>query len=375
MRGTKSQSSLVKPCRRQISHNSRKFYLNILSKSINNLGNKNYLPFCDSIVDDDPDCSKMETSRNAGRAYLTHADFNGYVTDFNIWSRTLSIPEMKTWTTCQSFEKGNLLAWNPNDWTPSQLFSDGSPVTVHSEVQVNSDAFCPSTSPNGRTYTLFTDHFFTHAEGFLLCKQFSGDMAHTRTMEESIIVNDFINTVWDKHDIKPKGVYYRYTDVAENGVWVDPETGFVASNMKCPDNPDDCDGVIQWSIHEPEGGDAENCAGGIQKVGGLESNGYDIRCTVKHSIVCEDISSDLVLRGLCPLSKFGKRYMMSPNYLDERRFFNGYTGWKLSYENDVWSLRHPSILDTYANYGESKHYPMGRKTWQVTNDVCSGNEC
>ena len=114
------------------------------------------MPYCESIVDDDPDCSNLKTSRNAGRTYLTHADFNGYVTDLNIWSRTLSIPEMKAWTTCQSFEKGDLLPWNHEDWTPSQIFSDGSPVIVHTEVQVNSDNFCPSSSPNGKTYTFFT---------------------------------------------------------------------------------------------------------------------------------------------------------------------------------------------------------------------------
>ena len=44
-------------------------------------------------------------------------DYVGYVTDHNLWSRSLSIPEMKAWTTCQSYEKGNLLPWNAEDWT------------------------------------------------------------------------------------------------------------------------------------------------------------------------------------------------------------------------------------------------------------------
>ena len=144
--------------------------------------------------------------------------------------------------------------------------------------------------------------------------------------------------------------------------------------MNCPDDPSDCYGVIQWSLStEPNGGKAENCLRGIQKKGGIENNAYDLNCAVESSIVCEDISSEVVFRGLCPLSKFGKSYLMSPYYLDERRFFNGYTGWKLSFENDVWSLRHPTIADTYAEYTESKHYPMERRTWQVTNDVCSSN--
>ena len=305
---------------------------------------------------------------------LAHSgDFNGYLTDHNMWDRTLSIPEMKAWTTCQSFEKGNLLPWNHEDWTPSQLFDDNSPVIVHTEVQVNSDSFCPSSSSNGKTYTLFADNIFSHPKGLQLCKQFNGEMAHTRTLEETKIVNEAIVNEWNQHGIKEKGVWYRYTDVKENGVWLDPETGFVASMMNCPDNPDDCYGVIQWNLnHEPEGGDGENCASGIQRTAGIERNAYDLGCAIDYCVLCEEISREIVLRGLCPLSKFGKKYLISPTYLDERRFFNGYTGWKLLYEDDAWSLKHPSIPDTYARYTESKHYPMGRKTWEVTNDACSG---
>ena len=198
-------------------------------------------------------------------------------------------------------------------------------------------------------------------------------MAHTRTLEETKIVNEFIVDVWEKHSIKEKGVYYRYTDVEENGVWIDPETGFVASFMNCRDDPNDCYGVINWNLnHEPEGGDGENCAAGIQRKAGIERSSYDLGCAIEYCIICEETSREIVLRGLCPLSKFGKKYLISPKYLDDRRFFNGYTGWKLSFENEVWSLRHPSIPDTYAKYTESKYYPMGRKTWEVTNDVCSG---
>ena len=342
---------------------------------LNNSDRKFFHTYCMEVEDDpdNPECTFAKTSVTGGSVLVYEDDFNGFVTDHNIWSRTLSIPEMKAWTTCGSFEKGDLLPWNHENWTPTVRFFDGSPVVVHSEVEVNTDDFCPSTSQNGKTYTLFPDNIFSHPQGLHLCKQFNGEMAHSRTLEEGEIVNSYIASEWKKHGIKEKGVYYRYTDEEENGLWKDPETGFVASMMNCPDDPDECYGVIQWNLnHEPEGGDGENCAAGLQKSAGLERSSYDLGCAIELSIACEEISREIVLRGLCPLSKFGKKYLISPNYFEERRFFNGYTGWKLSYENDAWSLRHPSISDTYAKYTESKYYPMGRKVWEVTNDVCSG---
>ena len=336
--------------------------------------------------EDDCDCSKLKNCRlpyyadcdfkNRGSMQMLYRDhFAGYVTDHNMWSRALSIPEMLDLTTCKSFQKGDLLPWNPDDWTPVQLDDNGDPIDVHSNVEVDSEAFCSKSSPNGKTYTLFTDNMYNHDNGLLLCKQFGGTMAHTRTKEESDIVHNYIQDTREKsanwkEALKSKRIWYRYRDEEEDGVWKDPETGFIASFMNCRDDPNDCYGVINWNLnHEPEGGAAENCAGGIERAGRLS---YDITCDQESCIICEEISRELNLRGLCPLSKIGKKYLMGQEPLDNRRYFTGYTGWKLSFEDDVWSLKHMTTVDTFAEYTDSKHYPMGRKTWKVTNDVCSG---
>ena len=167
--------------------------------------------------------------RNRGRIYLAYKFYTvGYITDKNFWSRALSIPEMIDWTTCKSFQKGDLLPWNRDDWTPCQRDENGNPVNVQDDVIVDSESFCSTPSPNGKTYTMFSDTIYSFDLGFLLCRQFGGTMAHTRTTEETDIVRNFILNLKDKSSVWKDAlggrIWYRYRDDEEEGVWKDPET-------------------------------------------------------------------------------------------------------------------------------------------------------
>ena len=200
-------------------------------------------------------------------------------------------------------------------------------------------------------------------------------MAHSTTKEEWEIITVFIEELRDKSTnwkeaIDTSSMWFRYRDDEVEGVWKDPETGFIASFMNCKDDPNDCYGVINWELNtQPEGGRAEQCVCGFT----YHRLAWDITCKQKMNVICEEISTEITIRGLCPLSKIDKKYLMAPDPVENRRFFTGYGGWKLIYENNIWSLQHVTISDTYAEYTASKDYPMGRKTWSITNDVCSGN--
>ena len=317
--------------------------------------------------------------RNRGRIFLAmNHHFAGYLTDSNLWSRPLTIDEMIDWTTCKSFEKGNLQPWNREDWRPTVVDENGDPAIVHDEVLVDTAAFCSSPSPNGKTYTIFADDIYTHDNAMLLCRQFGGDMAHTTTLEEDQIVRNFLQDVRDKsslwYEITDKNYWYRYRDDEIEGVWDDPVTGFIASFMNCPDDPSECYSVIPWELnHQPEGGPAENCCL-TRFYREQDASTYDITCAQEDvSVICEGISTEIKLRGLCPISNIGKKYLMSPDPLEKRRFFKGYTGWTLKYENNIWSISNERNPEISVEYRESMHYPMGRKSWKVTNDICTGN--
>ena len=64
---------------------------------------------------------------------------------------------------------------------------------------------------------------------------------------------------------------------------------------------------------------------------------------------------------------------MAQEPLDKRRFFKGYTGWTITFEQDIWMLKSQRVNDTFAMFTVNKDYPMGRRTWMITNDVCSGS--
>ena len=138
-------------------------------------------------------------------------------------------------------------------------------------------------------------------------------------------------------------VYIRYTDAEEEGVWKDPETGFIASYEKCPDDPNECYGVIDWeTLGEPEGGAAENCASGIE-----DKYTIDLTCDSILSVLCEEATTELNLRGLCAATLIGSKYLMSPEPINRKRFFFGYTGWTLVFK-EFWKLNNPTVSDTFA---------------------------
>ena len=41
---------------------------------------------------------------------------SGYITDLHFWGRSLSVDEMFDFTTCRSFQPGDILPWNVDDW-------------------------------------------------------------------------------------------------------------------------------------------------------------------------------------------------------------------------------------------------------------------
>ena len=53
----------------------------------------------------------LTLSGNAKGRFLS-----GYISDVHFWRRSLSINEMFNFTTCQSFQPGDILPWNADDW-------------------------------------------------------------------------------------------------------------------------------------------------------------------------------------------------------------------------------------------------------------------
>ena len=146
-----------------------------------------------------------------GSRYLS-----GYVSDLHFWKRSLSIEEMYKFTTCGSFEPGDILPWNADDW---KLMNE----TIANKlkvVTVDTEEFCPVWGQ----YTFFPDAY-TAYDAADLCRRFGGSMVNTTTKAQFQSAVDHLITLkaTDKYDnFDP---WTRLRDEKVFNEWVDFETG------------------------------------------------------------------------------------------------------------------------------------------------------
>ena len=51
----------------------------------------------------------------------SHPAFIGDISEFNVWNYTLSASKIPSLATCESFEKGNIISWEPNNFINSNV--------------------------------------------------------------------------------------------------------------------------------------------------------------------------------------------------------------------------------------------------------------
>ena len=60
----------------------------------------------------------METQWSGFTIGQANQPFSGYLTDIQIFGESLSTKEMHDITSCQLFKKGDMYAWDADDWEP-----------------------------------------------------------------------------------------------------------------------------------------------------------------------------------------------------------------------------------------------------------------
>ena len=51
----------------------------------------------------------------------SHQAIIGDISEFNVWNYTLSASKISSLATCESFEKGNIISWEPNNFINSNV--------------------------------------------------------------------------------------------------------------------------------------------------------------------------------------------------------------------------------------------------------------
>ena len=250
---------------------------------------------------------------------------NGYMADLQIWDKALSYEEMIDITTCKSFPKGNLMAWNAEDWGP--VFPSW---TDWSYEDVDSNDFCPK---NFRYLYFPGTNAATFDDIEQFCQKFGGNVVNTTTKEQVQDAFDFFKNLWYDanwpQDVGQSGMFLTvWNDNAEEGNWTHIDT-----SQPPPE--------IVWHLSEPNGETGENCLQYTlvvtnkgtenEKVSSLV--GRDYSCKGKRGVLCEDTRKfSGIIFGLCKATHFDTTYLLNskPSGIDEgnqiRRFFSGNTG-------------------------------------------------
>ena len=174
--------------------------------------------------------------------------FTGYLTDIQIFGKSLTTEEMHDITSCKLFKQGDIYSWDADDWEPldKELQKNESTAVQYRTVKVPKKSLCKA----AEKYTFFPDPY-PFSDGVNLCRRFGGKPIDVSTSAKANAVAMFLgkNIVENpKYDATIRGLYSMYNDEKEFNVWRHYQTD------ELPTDP------IAWDIGEPNGGMKENCA-------------------------------------------------------------------------------------------------------------------
>ena len=251
-------------------------------------------------------------------------NFNGYITEFNIFDSFLEYETMAKWTSCKLKERGNVFAWNPQ-WLNLTSPEESIQNSVEALMTVN---FCEPKIKH--VYNVFYDkqHRINQYEASRICQKVNAKLAappiNFEEMMEITAVGGKRRTwnmwtsgkvktkpEWDKDFYPENGIYEYYDD--QTGEDIEPlrfnkEPFFTLKTEKSIYTyiPDICLTCASLSC--------EN-----QKCGGTPD---------RASALCKSEGPIwLQISGLCQVSTVDRRYrMLEPKESGKRHTFVGSLG-------------------------------------------------
>ena len=268
----------------------------------------------------------------------------GRMTDFNMWKRALTIPEMTDFTMCKKMFKGDLVNWDESGWDLVNI----------TEINNSEEEICISPKPGD---VLFPEKR-TLESLKSICGRFKGQVSVIKDEESQSEMSDKVAAM------KECGSFWNgWADEDEEGIWRDV-------------NGDDYllkdETFVPWSLGKPNGGRAENC--GLVRKGKNVWN--DAPCELEYCGFCQlEKAPDLQIRGLCDKTKFDLRYSWTWTYTNDRHAFRGFADSLLSFDsiNEVWQLTSYKNSELMA-VSDMDDYPFGTYDWTIYNETCYGDE-
>ena len=305
----------------------------------------------------------------------------GIITDMNVWNTLLSDQDMIDFTTCKEMSKGTHFPWNIDQWHINETLERKGKIR---KVSINEEELCQQDlskkielfKPDGRG--------FNWDSSDKLCRTFQGQLYKPpeSMIEYNWQAEEFYRLLKTYphlvHEYWMRGITEDYTH--EDGdvpltqyTWIDPLDNRVLQIppetilpewVRYPEPSRKC-----YRRHTCWWGEFDSCYNGrgvtnqhrcSRVLGGAA-------CSFKQPVL-------LTLRGLCSQTKFDTTFrLLDPLEHTKDRGFGGSYGGSLQRNNEslYWKITSPDN-HRHALYTGQKLYPLGRNTWEVTNDTCTG---
>ena len=295
--------------------------------------------------------------------------FSGYLTDIQIYGKSLTTEDMHEITSCKLSKEGDIYSWNADDWEPfdKELQKNKTTAVQYRKVKVQLKSLCKE----AEKYTYFPD-LYSLSGSVDLCRRFGGKLIDVSTSAKANAVAMFVGKKVKENpkfaEIEDRlSSFTMYNDEEEFNVWRHRDTD------ELPSDP------LIWNIGEPNGGMLANCAELMVQLSADKSSYIatvnDMGCDALLPVACEDIGDLLfTLRGICKNSLIDTTFTMVEGDKNMKRFLAGNLGWRIFWDDTgkLWRLNSPKAEFTYGTHTEFQTYPLGKNYWSIVNDTrCS----
>ena len=296
------------------------------------------------IFGQEPD--KIRGGFEKGQAFL------GYLSEFNVWNRTLNDKDISDMASCQTIIKGNVVAWEI-----SRLIRRNVVLSNINDISY----FCEHL----KKYLIFAEKI-RFSEGETRCKIHGGTLAVPKSDKESKNILDVVS----KHK---ETCTKNSTSKHENAVWLGARKvdhkWYYLSTTKIHGN------VLNYTnIASVKSGSYSDCAY-------LRNDGVWLEATsgcyeISLCTVCEIIGIPVfTIKGICPESDYDWNYYLSMDNLNRIKHYEGY---KMStilfdYSTQAWIFspqQHGSKDIKVRMETKNLAHPIGRKKWQIEDPYC-----
>ena len=299
-------------------------------------------------------------------------NFNGYITELNIFDSFLGHQRMAAWTSCSLMERGNVFSWDPRWFNLTNKDPDANKkVSVES---VRTHDFC--LEEKEFTYQVIHDKEFQNEQKFAMktCKRVNGELiAPPTTVQEMIEIMEISDIrlvyFWTTARVRRKPDFDKKDSYPANGTYeyYDEVTGETLEVLRKNKNP--------YFVFHPEESTYTYIPELCVRCGHLrcinekcsKKSNYGALCKTKKHISFQ-------LSGLCEQSTVDRKYRLvqSPTP-GQKNTYVGAQGWKMVYseELNVWTVSHRLYPDKNLTMKSNDRLPAGRFRWEIANSTCN----